>query len=252
MDVSGLKEPVYNDIISNNSIEKGNFMKNNYFTGFRLAIPAALSLIPLGISIGLVAAQAGMNWLQAGLMTALVMCGSGEILALGMIMDGAPMYLVMTSLFFMSLKNLIFCGSAMQRIGDVPLHRRLLCCWNLCDVGVSVFCTSDYEDDSSLMGVNAAIMLSTALSTAVGALMTGALPANVANCFSIAMYAVFLSLLVPGVSKNFRLLLLVIFTAALNWLLRLFISTAWALVLAMVIGALIGVWFVDLDGEKKE
>ena len=95
-------------------------MKSNFFAGFRLAIPAALSLIPLGISIGLVAAQAGMNWLQSGLMTALVMCGSGQILTLGMLMEGAPIYLAMTSLFFMSLKNLIFSSTAMQRISRSP------------------------------------------------------------------------------------------------------------------------------------
>lgn len=227
-------------------------MNREFFTGARMAVPAGISLIPLGISIGLVASQAGMNWLQAGLMTALVMCGSGEILALGMIMEGAPLYLVLVSLFFMSLKNLIFSASAMQRIGEVPLWRRLFCCWNLCDVGVGIFCTSEYESDSCLMGINTVVMLGTCLSTSLGALMTDALPASVANSFGIALYAVFLSMLIPGASRNMRLLALVLFTAGLNWALRFVFSTAWALVIAMVLGAVIGVWFVDLEGDKKE
>ena len=227
-------------------------MNRQFFTGLRAALPAGISLIPLGISIGLVASQAGMNWIQAGLMTALVMCGSGEILALGMVMEGAPLYLILVSLFFMSLKNLIFCSSAMQRIGDVPLYRRLLCCCNLCDVGVGIFCTSDSESDAYLMGVNAMVMLGTALSTSAGALMTGALPESVANSFGIALYAVFLSMLIPAAKGNTRLLLLVLFSAGLNWLLRFVLSTAWALVIAMILGALIGVWFVDLDGETKK
>lgn len=227
-------------------------MNRQFFTGLKMALPASISLIPLGISIGLVASQAGMNWLQAGIMTALVMCGSGEILALGLVMDGAPMYLVLTSLFFMSLKNMIFCGSAMNRIGQVSLARRLLCCCNLCDVGVSIFCTSDEDDFMCLIGVNTMVMLGTALSTGLGAVMTGALPESVANSFGIALYAVFLSMIIPGASRNRRLMLLVLFTAGLNWALRLYISTAWALVVAMILGALIGVWFVDLDGDKKE
>ena len=41
----------------------------------------------------------------------------------------------------------------------------------------------------------------------------------------------------------------VLFTAALNWALRLVLSTAWALIIAMIAGALIGVWFVDLEGS---
>lgn len=227
-------------------------MNRQFLTGLRAALPAGISLIPLGISIGLVASQAGMNWIQAGLMTALVMCGSGEILALGMVMDGAPLYLILISLFFMSLKNLIFCSSAMQRIGDVPLYRRLLCSCNLCDVGVGIFCTSEESSESYLMGINAMVMLGTSLSTCLGALMTGALPPSIANSFGIALYAVFLSMLIPAAKGNTRLLLLVLFTAGLNWALRLVLSTAWALVIAMIVGALIGVWFVDLDGEKKK
>jgi len=227
-------------------------MNRHFFKGARMAMPAGLSLIPLGISIGLVASQIGMNWLQAGLMTALVMCGSGEILAMGMLMEGAPLYLVLVSIFFMSLKNMIFAGSAMQRIGPVPLHRRLLCSFALCDVGVGVFCTSEEEHDFCLMGINIVIMLATSISTSVGTLMTDALPVTVANSFGIALYAVFLSMLIPSVSRNSRLLLLVLFTAGLNWALRLVMSTAWALIIAMMLGAFLGVYFVDLDGEKKE
>ena len=227
-------------------------MSKKFFSGMKLAFPAAISLIPLGISIGLVAARAGMNAVQAGMMTFLVMCGSGEILALGMLMEGAPMYLILISLFFMGLKNMIFCGSAMQRIGSVPLWRRLLCCFNLCDVGVGIFCTSDEDDDFFLLGVNTMVMLGTALSTSLGALMTGALPASVANSFGIALYAVFFSMLIPGAKGNRRLLILLLFTAGLNWALRLVLSTAWALVIAMIIGALVGVWYVDLDGNNKK
>jgi len=227
-------------------------MNRQFLTGLKMALPASISLIPLGISIGLVASQAGMNWLQAGLMTALVMCGSGEILALGMVMDGAPMYLVLMSVFFMSLKNMIFSGSAMNRIGKVSLVRRLFCCCNLCDVGVGIFCTSDNTSDECLLGINTMVMLGTALSTSLGAVMTDALPTAVANSFGIALYAVFLSMIIPSASRNSRLMLLVLFSAGLNWLLRLFLPTAWALVAAMILGALIGVWFVDLNGEKKE
>ena len=227
-------------------------MRKQFFVGMKLAFPAAISLIPLGISIGLVASQAGMNALQAGLMTFLVMCGSGEILALGMLMEGAPLYLILISLFFMGLKNMIFCGSAMQRIGNVPLWRRLLCCFNLCDVGVGIFCTSEEKDDGCLLGVNTMVMLGTALSTSLGALMTGALPPSVANSFGIALYAVFFSMLIPGAKGNRRLLILLLFTGGLNWALRMVLSTAWALIIAMMLGAIIGVWYVDLEGDKKK
>ncbi|MBQ2960651.1 MAG: AzlC family ABC transporter permease [Oscillospiraceae bacterium] len=227
-------------------------MDRHFLTGAKMALPAGISLIPLGISIGLVASQAGMSWLQAGLMTALVMCGSGEILALGMVMDGAPMYLILISVFFMSLKNMIFAGSAMERVGKLSPLRRMLCCANLCDVGAGLFCTGDDDSASCLIGINTVIMLATSLSSCAGAMMTEALPITVSNSFGIALYAVFLCMIIPGARSNSRLLVLLLFTAGLNWLLRFVLSSALALVVSMMLGAFIGVYFVDLEGDKKQ
>ena len=82
--------------------------------------------------------------------------------------------------------------------------------------------------------------------------MTAALPPALSNSFKIANYAVFLFLIMPGIRKNLRLALLVLFTAALNWALRFVISGSLALIISMILGAFIGVWFVDFDTEKKE
>jgi len=58
-------------------------MYRHFWAGMKTALPAAISLIPLGISMGLISSQAGLNWLQTGLLSALMMSGSAQIAAMG-------------------------------------------------------------------------------------------------------------------------------------------------------------------------
>lgn len=227
-------------------------MYRHFWAGIKTALPAAISLIPLGISMGLISSQAGLNWLQTGLLSALMMSGSAQIAAMGMVLEGVSFYLILLSSFFITLKNLMFSGTAMQHMGKTSLLQRLACSFSICDTGATIFCLSEDNSPGFLLGINWVMIISIAASSIAGALMTAALPPALANSFKIANYALFVFLIMPGISRNWRLALLVAFTAALNWLLRFFLSSSFALIISMVLGAFIGVYFVDLDAEKKD
>lgn len=222
-------------------------MYRHFRAGMKTALPAAISLIPLGISMGLISSQAGLNWLQTGLLSALMMSGSAQIAAMGMVLEGLSFYLILLSSFFITLKNLMFSGTAMQHMGKTSLLQRLLCSFSICDTGSTIFCLSEDNSPGFLLGINWVLIFSIAASSVAGVLMTAALPPALANSFKIANYALFVFLIMPGISRNKRLALLVVFTAALNWLLRFFLSSSFALIISMVLGAFMGVYFVDLD-----
>lgn len=227
-------------------------MYRPFWAGAKAGLPAGISLIPLGISMGLISAQAGLGWLETGILSALVMSGSAHITAMGMLMEGVALYFILLSSFFITLKNLMFSGAAMQRLGPIPLWRRLLCSFSICDTGATIFCMSEDRSERFLLGLNLIFVVIIFISSVAGALMTAALPPTLSNSFKIANYAVFLFLIMPGIRKNLRLALLVVFTAALNWALRFVVSGSLALIISMILGAFIGVWFVDFDTEKKE
>ena len=72
------------------------------------------------------------------------------------------------------------------------------------------------------------------------------LPIIVANSFNISLYALFVALLVPAVKESKELAILVVITAILNVVLQFFIGT-WSLIIAILLGALIGMYIVDDD-----
>lgn len=90
------------------------------------------------------------------------------------------------------------------------------------------------------------------IGTLIGAVASDFLPSIVTASLGIALYAMFIGLLMPGLRGNFRLFLLVLFTAVGNSLLSLCIPSSWALIASTLIGAAAGVFFVDLKDEKED
>ena len=90
--------------------------------------------------------------------------------------------------------------------------------------------------------------------TAIGAFISVLLPSSISDALGIALYALFISLLVPGIKKSLRLIALVVFTAILNTVLTLLLpdtASSWAIIISCIVGALVGVFFVK-DEEVVE
>lgn len=227
-------------------------MNKHFLSGMKSSIPACLGVIPVGISIGLLGVQAGLNEAETISMSTLVMAGSSQLMALNMITQGASFSTIIVGTFFINLRLIVMSSSAMQRITQTTLPQRLLGAFALCDESFAIYSLSDDNSYPFLLGTNTALYISFVGSTMIGSLMTGFLPQIVIDSFGIAFYAAFLGLLLPGVKHNEKLIILVALTAILNCLLQCLLPASWSVILAMVLGAFVGVFFVDDDTVKED
>jgi len=226
-------------------------MKKSFMTGVRLTIPICLGIVLVGISFGLLAMQTGFSAFQTVLMSALVMAGSSQLMALGMIGQGAPIISIVIATFFVNLRHIVMSSSAMSRLQDTPVGYRMLGAFALCDESFAVFSLAEEHSFSLMMGSNTAMYVTWILSSALGCVLNQVIPDVVANSFGIAIYAAFLAMLLPPVKKHMRLFALVCITALMNYLFQLIIPSSWAIILSMILGALIGVFFVELEEEEE-
>lgn len=227
-------------------------MNQHFLSGMKSSIPACLGVIPVGISIGLLGVQAGLNEAETISMSTLVMAGSSQLMALNMITQGASFSTIIVGTFFINLRHIVMSSSAMQRITQTTLPQRLLGAFALCDESFAIYSLSDDNSYPFLLGTNTALYISFVGSTMIGSLITEFLPQIVIDSFGIAFYAAFLGLLLPGVKHNEKLIILVVLTAILNCLLQCLLPASWSVILAMVLGAFVGVFFVDDDTVKED
>lgn len=217
-------------------------------SGVRDAIPVCLGVIPVGISYGLLAVQAGLSQLQTVLMSVLVMAGSSQLMAVGM-MGQAAVFSIITAVFFVNLRHIVMSCSVMSRLEKTPLWEKLICAFALCDESFALFSLTGSRSAAHLLGANTALYGTWVLSSFAGCMMGQLLPAFVSKSFGVAFYAAFLAMLVPNAAKSRGILYLVLLSAGLNTALQFFLPTSWAVILSMVISAAAGTYFVE-EGER--
>src|SRR5699024_1880601 len=98
----------------------------------------------------------------------------------------------------------------------------------------------------------ATIILTANLSWIIGSLVGGivgeVIPDKLGQSMGIALYAMFIGLLVPSVKKEGKVALIAIMAMLINVGSSQFVSDGWAIVLGTVLGSLFGVYF--LKGEQ--
>ena len=131
---------------------------------------------------------------------------------------------------------------------------RLVCSFGVTDESFAIFTTSDKKkcDKWYFFGIFTVTYSSWIVGTIIGTFANSVLPAAVSNSLGIALYALFIALLVPNVKGNVRLLFVVIITAIMNFVLPLFIEPSWALIVSTLLGAAIGMFVVPDEEDVSE
>lgn len=227
-------------------------VKSQYFSGLRAAIPVILGFMPVGISYGILARQAGFAVSETILMSLTVFAGASQIMAVGMYGQGAGLIAIIIATFILNLRHLIMSTCVINRMKDARTGVKLLAAFGVTDESFAIFTTEPAEKCSApyFLGFITVSYLSWNAGTAIGAVASGFLPAIVTASLGIALYAMFIGILMPNLRGNRRLSLLVLLTAVVNTILSQFIASSWALILSTLVCAGLGVLFVDLEEEK--
>ena len=219
--------------------------------GVRAGIPVILGFVPVGIAYAIMAQQAGFTIAETIFMSLAVFAGASQMMAVGMYMQGAGLIAIILATFILNLRHLIMSTCVVNRMKNDRLPAKLLATFGVTDESFAIFTTEEEDKCSALyfLGLITVTYLSWIAGSAIGAVASGFLPPIVSASLGIALYAMFIGLLVPSIKGNLRLGILVILTACLNTVLIQFMASSWALILSTLICAGIGVFFVDL--EKK-
>ena len=228
--------------------------KQNYLTGLRAGIPVIIGFIPVGIAYAVMARQAGFSSLETVFMSLTVFAGASQMMAVGMFAQGASVITMILATFILNLRHLIMSTCVIDKMEDGGKAIRLLAAFGVTDESFAIFATEKKENANIafFLGLITATYLSWVVGSAIGAIASDFLPAILTASFAVALYALFIGLLIPNVTKNFRLGLLVVLTALCNTLLTQFIAPSWALIISTLLCAFIGVFLVDLGDEESE
>ncbi len=222
---------------------------SQYLSGVKISLPVILGYLPVAIAFAVMASEAGLSRLEIILMSTLVFAGGSQIMAIGMITSGATMLSVVIGTFVFNLRHVIMGSYIMKKVGKTSTVQKLTTANGITDESFAIISATPEEKCTIpyLFGILTVTYGSWVLGTILGAFISVLIPPSVSDALGIALYALFISLLIPSVKKSARLVILVVFTAILNTVLTLLLpdsAQSWAIIISSLVSAFVGVFFI--------
>ena len=121
----------------------GSLRGREFRAGVRAGLPIVLGYVPIGVAYAIIARQSGLSTLETVLMSLLVYGGASQMMAAGMIAQGAAAAAIVLAVFVLNLRHLIMSLCVNNRIREGGLGWRLLGSYWVTDESFALFTTSE-------------------------------------------------------------------------------------------------------------
>ena len=177
---------------------------SNYRDGVRDGIPIALGYLAVAFTLGIAARNFRIDAFPATLMSLLNFTSAGEFAALGIISAGAPYLEMVFSQAVINLRYLLMSCALSQKLpADTPAFHRFLTGFFITDeiFGVSSSRPGKLNPFYTYGAASIAIP-GWSLGTCLGVILGTALPDRITRALSVALYGMFLAVIIPPARKN--------------------------------------------------
>ena len=178
--------------------------RQEYIRGIRHGVPIGLGYFAVSFAIGITAKKAGMTVYEATFMSLLNLTSAGQAAAITLISAGTYIAeLALTQLIINARYFLMSCSLAQKVSADTPFYHRLFVAFGVTDeiFGISV-AQPGYMEPAYNYGAMSVAIPGWCIGTALGVIFGEILPPMVVNCLSVALYGMFIAIIIPPTKKS--------------------------------------------------
>ncbi len=239
--------------------EKKHSALNDFLEGSRLSIPIALGYFPVSFTFGLMAVRGGIPVWIVILISMTNLTSAGQFAGTNLIVAGAGLPEIAVTTFVINIRYMLMSLSLSQKLAEgVTNLKRWIMAFGVTDETFTVAAMQKREITFSFMtGLELLPYIGWSAGTAAGAIVCTLLPVTLQNSMGIALYAMFIALVIPAAKKSKAALVVagcaIVISSVLKWLPFLrFISGGWRIIIATVIACSLGAKLFPLEDAKEE
>ena len=233
-----------------------NFILKEYLRGVKGGIPICLGYISVSFAYGLMATRGGMSLLSAVLISMTNMTSAGQVAGTDIILSNGSLVELAIATLIINIRYMLMSLSLSQRVEPSTCTvKRLIMSFGITD---EIFALSMQRTHGIsfryFLGIMTLPYVGWSLGTFLGGFAGSILPEFIRASLGIAIYAMFIAIIVPPARKSRPvlnvLLIAVAVSAALNLMSGILpISGGWKIIISTIIAAGIGAF---LYPEKEE
>lgn len=175
-----------------------------YTRGIRDGIPIALGYLSVSFTFGLMAVGEGLAWWEATLMSMTNLTSAGQFAALPLMAAGGAWFEMFLTQFVINLRYALMSLSLSQKV-DASMstaYRLILGFANTDEIFAVAMSNPHPVGRAYLFGLATMPFLGWSAGTLFGALMGQILPASVVSALGIAIYGMFLAIILPAAREK--------------------------------------------------
>ncbi len=195
--------------------------KQEIQSGCRDGIPIALGYFSVSFSFGIMAMGGGLSVFQAALTSLTNMTSAGQFAGLQIVIAGGTLLEMAATQLIINLRYALMSLSLSQKLSEkVTMRQRLVIAFANTDEIFAVAMAHGKELSFSYMiGLQSLPILGWTAGTACGAAAGSVLPASVNSALSVALYGMFMAVVIPAAKKAVSVLSVVLLSAFMSCLL---------------------------------
>ncbi len=234
--------------------------RQDFQYGLRDGVPIALGYFSVSFSFGIMALKGSLSVLQAAITSLTNMTSAGQFAGLQIIIAGGTLLEMAATQLIINLRYALMSLSLSQKLsGNVTLWQRFIIAFANTDEIFAVAMSHNRELTFSYMvGLQILPIIGWTSGTACGAVAGSMLPAAINSALSVALYGMFLAVVIPAAKKTRPVLLMALLAAAISCILYyvpLFqgISAGMSIIICTVAASVVGaiVFPVKEEGGAK-
>lgn len=226
-------------------------MIRDYKRGLWHGLPIALGYISVSFAFGIQAVAVGLSPLQAVLISLFNLTSAGQLAGLQLMAVGAPLVEMALTQLTINLRYALMSITLSQKLDKTmtTLHRLLLAFANTDEVFAVASQQPGKVGKWYLYGLTNGPFLGWTLGTLLGALAGGLLPKAVTDALGIAIYGMFIAIILPPFRQSCEVRAVVLMAVGMSCVFTLlplfsFLSDGFRIILCAVTASALGAWLM--------
>ena len=222
--------------------------EKNFRHGVKSSFPIMTGYIPIAIAYGVIGTQAGLPALVIISMSLFIYAGASQFMAINLFTLGTSPWEMAMAVGVLNLRHVVMGLSFQSRI-KLTLKDRLITSLGLTDETFAFLSLDKNLNGPYAKGVMLGSYVSWVLGAIAGILFGNILPGIISQGLEIAIYTLFITLLVSSLKINSKLFFVPVISMATNVLITPIVSGGLSILLSILVGAAAGTIFGGDDLE---
>lgn len=234
-------------------------MNNAFWKGARDGLPICLGYVSVSFVFGMMCVESGLPVWVAALISMTNLTSAGQFAGLSLILSGGALLEIGVTTFVINLRYMLMSLSLSQKVDAkmTTLQRALLSFGNTDEVFAVCMQQKGSITTPYLSGLVICVYIGWALGTVLGATVTGLLPEMVRSAMGIAIYGMFIAIIIPPARQLRPVLYTVLLGMGVSSLFYYTpvlkeLSRGWVIILCAVTVSALMAWRFPVETQMDE